>query len=169
MGAVPGKAAYGWKGLLPEQPEKRELIVTETTYTAVVTATGEGRNGGRALSDDGLLDVTLAIPKAMGGAGGATNPEQLLAAGWASCFLGAVKRVATQRKVPVKNLAVIADVTLHHDKRLDEFSLSAALHVELGGVDQQTADELGASAHQICPYSKATRDNVLVAIDATVV
>jgi lipoyl-dependent peroxiredoxin len=143
--------------------------VTETTYTAVVTATGEGRNGGRALSDDGLLDVTLAIPKAMGGAGGATNPEQLLAAGWASCFLGAVKRAAAQKKVPVQNLSVIADVTLHHDKQLDEFVLSAALHIELSGVDQQTADELGAGAHQICPYSKATRDNVPVTIDATVV
>jgi osmotically inducible protein OsmC len=142
--------------------------VTETTYTAVVTATGEGRNGGRALSDDGLLDVTLAIPKTMGGSGGATNPEQLLAAGWASCFLGAVKRVAAQKKVPVQNLAVIADVTLHHDKQLDEFVLSAALHIELSGVDQQTADELAAGAHQICPYSKATRDNVPVTIDATV-
>jgi Ohr subfamily peroxiredoxin len=142
--------------------------VTETTYTAVVTATGEGRNGGRTLSDDGLLDVTLAIPKTLGGTGGATNPEQLLAAGWASCFLGAVKRVAAREKVAVKDLAVIADVTLHHDLEADQFSLSAALHLELSGVDQQTADELGAGAHQICPYSKATRGNIPVTIDAAV-
>jgi Ohr subfamily peroxiredoxin len=142
--------------------------VTETTYTAVVTATGEGRNGGRALSDDGLLDVTLAIPKTLGGAGGATNPEQLLAAGWASCFLGAVKRVAAREKVAVKDLAVIADITLHHDLDADQFSLSAALHLELSGVDQQTADELGAGAHQICPYSKATRGNIPVTIDAAI-
>jgi osmotically inducible protein OsmC len=144
------------------------MNVTETTYTAVVTATGEGRNGGRAVSDDASLDVTLAIPKTMGGAGGATNPEQLLAAGWASCFLGAVKRVAAREKVALKDLAVVADITLHHDQEADQFFLSAALHLELTGVDQQTADGLGAGAHQICPYSKATRGNIPVTIDATV-
>ncbi|MDW6063249.1 organic hydroperoxide resistance protein [Streptomyces sp. FXJ1.4098] len=136
------------------------------TYTAVVTATGEGRNGGRVAADDGLLDTTLAIPKELGGAGGATNPEQLFAAGWAACFMGAVKRVAAERKTGLKGVAVTAAVTLHHDDA-DEFGLSAVLRVELSGVDQQTAEELGAGAHQVCPYSKATRGNIPVTIEAT--
>jgi Ohr subfamily peroxiredoxin len=137
-----------------------------TTYTAVATATGEGRNGGRTVTDDGLLDVTLAVPKEFGGKGGGTNPEQLFAAGWASCFLGAVKIVAAQRKARLTDLAVVAEVTLHNEG--SDFWLSAALHLEMSGVDQQTAEQLGAGAHQICPYSKATRGNVEVTIDATV-
>ncbi|MEV8609196.1 organic hydroperoxide resistance protein [Amycolatopsis sp. NPDC051373] len=140
--------------------------MTETTYTAVVTAAGEGRNGGRATAADGSLDVTLAIPKELGGNGGATNPEQLLGAGWASCFLGAVKIVAAQKKVKLADLAVDADITLHNESA--DFWLSAALHLEVSGVDQTTAEELGHAAHQICPYSKATRGNVEVTIDATV-
>ncbi|MFF0291228.1 Ohr family peroxiredoxin [Streptomyces sp. NPDC005262] len=140
--------------------------MAETKYTAVVAATGEGRNGGRAASNDGLLDLTLAIPKELGGAGGATNPEQLLAAGWASCFLGAVKITAAKRKVTLKDLAVVAEVTLHHQHETGDYGLSAVLHLELGGVDQQTAEELGAGAHRICPYSKAL--NIPVTIDATV-
>lgn len=140
--------------------------MAETKYTAVVAATGEGRNGGRAASNDGLLDLTLAIPKELGGAGGATNPEQLLAAGWGSCFLGAVKITAAKRKVTLNDLAVVAEVTLHHMHETGDYSLSAVLHLELSGVDQQTAEELGAGAHQICPYSKAL--NIPVTIDATV-
>jgi Ohr subfamily peroxiredoxin len=137
-----------------------------TTYTAVATATGEGRNGGRTTTDDGLLDVTLAVPKELGGKGGGTNPEQLFAVGWASCFLGAVKRAAAVRKVRLADLAVVAEVTLHNEN--DEFWLSGALNVEMSGVDQQAAEDLSHAAHQICPYSKATRGNVEVAITATV-
>lgn len=140
------------------------MSMAETNYTAVVTATGEGRDGGRAASDDGLLDVTLAIPKDFGGNGGATNPEQLLAAGWASCFLGAVKITAAKKKVTLRDLAVVAEVTLHHNA--GDYNLSAVLHLELSGVDQKTAEELGAGAHQICPYSKAL--NIPVSIEATV-
>ncbi|KUJ38075.1 Ohr family peroxiredoxin [Streptomyces sp. NPDC093228] len=138
--------------------------MAETNYTAVVTATGEGRNGGRAASSDGLLDVTLAIPKEFGGNGGATNPEQLLAAGWASCFLGAVKITAAEKKVALQDPAVVAEVTLHHDA--GDYHLSAVLHLELSGVDQSTAEELGAGAHLICPYSKAL--DIPVTIEATV-
>ncbi|MFG1815959.1 organic hydroperoxide resistance protein [Kribbella sp. NPDC049174] len=137
-----------------------------TSYTAVATATGEGRNGGRTFTSDGLLDVTLAVPKEFGGKGDATNPEQLFAVGWSSCFLGAVKRAAAARHIRLADLAVIAEVTLHHED--DDFSLSAVLNLEVSGVDQQTADELGAAAHQICPYSKATRGNIPVTITATV-
>ncbi len=75
--------------------------MADTLYTAVATATGDGRAGGRAVSDDGQLDVTLAVPRQMGGPGGGTNPEQLFAAGWSSCFHSALKMVAAQRKVPV--------------------------------------------------------------------
>lgn len=143
--------------------------MSEVTYTAVATSTAEGRNGGRAASDDGALDVTLAVPKEFGGAGGGTNPEQLFAAGWASCFIGAVRRVAAAKKVRPADLAVVAEVTLHHDTDANEFKLSAALHLEASGIDQATADELVDGAHQICPYSKATRGNIEVTLDATVV
>ncbi|MDP9862545.1 MULTISPECIES: organic hydroperoxide resistance protein [Streptosporangium] len=135
------------------------------SYTGVVTVTGEGRNGGRIQADDGLLDTTLAIPEQLGGAGGATNPEQLFAAGWGSCFLGAVRRAAAQRKVALTSTAITAEVTLRHGDD-GEFGLSAVLNLELGGVDQRTADELGAAAHQICPYSKAVRGNIPVTINA---
>ncbi|MGW3248519.1 Ohr family peroxiredoxin [Streptomyces sp. NPDC001070] len=140
--------------------------MTETNYTAVVAATGEGRNGGRAQSSDGLLDLTLAIPKEFGGNGGATNPEQLLAAGWASCFLGAVKISAAQRKVTLEDLAVVAEVTLHHKHESGDYSLSAVLNLEVGGVEQRIAEELGVAAHKICPYSKAL--DIPVTIYATV-
>ncbi|GGL04486.1 osmotically inducible protein C [Sphaerisporangium melleum] len=142
--------------------------MSEITYTAVATSTAEGRNGGRATSDDGMLDVTLAVPKAFGGAGDGTNPEQLFAAGWASCFVGAVRRVASARKVTAHDLAVIAEVTLHHDSETNDFTLSAVLHLEASGIDQATADELVQGAHLLCPYSKATRGNIEVTLDATV-
>jgi lipoyl-dependent peroxiredoxin len=142
--------------------------MSETTYTAVATSTAEGRNGGRATSDDGVLDLGLAVPKELGGAGGGTNPEQLFAAGWASCFVGAVRRVAAAEKVRLRDLAVVAEVTLHHDTDATDFWLSAALHLEATGVDQATADELVHGAHQLCPYSKATRGNIEVSLDATV-
>lgn len=136
------------------------------SYTAVVDVTGEGRNGGRVESRDGLLRETLSIPKELGGAGDATNPEQLFAAGWSACFLGAVRRAAAERKVRLTSTAITAEITLHHGDD-DEFGLSAVLNVEVGGVDQATAEELGAAAHRICPYSKATRGNIPVTINAT--
>ncbi|MFF8357352.1 organic hydroperoxide resistance protein [Streptomyces chartreusis] len=136
------------------------------SYTAVVNVDGEGRNGGRVRSEDGILQTTLAIPKEFGGAGNATNPEQLFAAGWAACFLGAVRRAAAERKVRLTSTAVTAEVTLHHGDD-GEFGLAAVLNLELGGVDRETAAELGAAAHQICPYSKATRGNIPVTINAT--
>ncbi|MGW5467618.1 organic hydroperoxide resistance protein [Streptomyces chartreusis] len=138
------------------------------SYTAVVNVDGEGRNGGRVRSEDGILQTTLAIPKEFGGAGNATNPEQLFAAGWAACFLGAVRRAAAERKVRLTSTAITAEVTLHHGDD-GEFGLAAVLNVELGGVDRETAAELGAAAHQICPYSKATRGNIPVTINATAV
>ncbi|MGV9914673.1 organic hydroperoxide resistance protein [Streptomyces tendae] len=135
------------------------------TYTAVVDVDGEGRNGGHVRSSDGLLETSLAIPKEMGGSGAATNPEQLLAAGWAACFLGALRRAAAERKVRLTSTTITAEITLTHGDD-GEFSLSAVLSPVLGGVDQATAKELAEAAHQICPYSKATRGNIPVTINA---
>ena len=139
-----------------------------TSYTAVVDVTGEGRNGGTARSSDGLLEHRLSIPKELGGAGGATNPEQLLAAGWAACFLGALRRAAADRKIKLTSTSITAEVTLLHGDD-GQFSLAATLSPCLGGVDQRTAEELAEAAHQICPYSKSTRGNVPVTLNATAV
>ena len=142
--------------------------MADTLYTAVATATGDGRAGGRAVSDDGQLDVTLAVPRAMGGPGGGTNPEQLFAAGWSSCFHSALKMVAAQRKVPVTDSAVVAEVDLVPNGD-GGFSLGATLHVELGGgVTQDVAEELAEAAHAACPYSLATRGNIPVTVRTTV-
>lgn len=141
--------------------------MSESLYTAIATSTGDGRAGGRAVTNDDLLDVTLAIPREMGGPGGATNPEQLFAAGWASCFHSALKAVAAAQKITVTDSAVVAEVSVHPTDQ-GGFSLSAALHVELAGVDQATADGLVEAAHAVCPYSNATRGNIPVTVDATV-
>ncbi|THJ68421.1 organic hydroperoxide resistance protein [Arthrobacter echini] len=135
-------------------------------YTAVATATGDGRNG-EARSDDGQLVVDLAVPKEMGGAGGATNPEQLFAVGYAACFHSALKVVARRSKAKISDSAVTAEVGVNPTDA-GGFQLSVALHAEIGGVDQETADELVEQAHQVCPYSNATRGNIEVTVDATV-
>lgn len=136
-------------------------------YVTTATSTGEGRAGGRARTDDGLLDLTLAVPASMGGPGGATNPEQLFAAGWSSCFHSALKMVAAQRKVTLTGSTVVAEITL---AKTDEggLALEAALRVTVSGVDQATARDLTAAAHAVCPYSVATRGNVPVTLATTV-
>ncbi|MFI8236605.1 organic hydroperoxide resistance protein [Streptomyces sp. NPDC085866] len=134
------------------------------SYTAVVNVTGEGRNGGTVRSQDGLLDHTLSIPKELGGAGDATNPEQLFAAGWAACFLGALRRAAATRGIKLTSTDITSEITLTHDDD-GEFTLSATLNPTLGGVDEHTARELAEAAHQICPYSKATRGNIPVTVN----
>ncbi|GHH76162.1 organic hydroperoxide resistance protein [Promicromonospora soli] len=141
--------------------------MADSLYTAVATSTGDGRAGGHVVTDDSALDVKLAIPTSMGGPGGGTNPEQMFAAGWAACFHSALKGVAAAQKVQITDSAVVAEVGLN---KLDggRYGLSAALHVELSGVDQATADQLVETAHTVCPYSNATRGNIAVTIDATV-
>lgn len=135
-------------------------------YTAVATATGQGRDG-HARTSDGLLDVDLAIPKELGGAGGATNPEQLFAAGYAACFHSALQRVAQLQKIAISDSAVTAEVGI--GARADGgFGLQVGLSVELGGVDQATGDALVAAAHQVCPYSNATRGNIEVTLETVV-
>ncbi|MDH2414390.1 Ohr family peroxiredoxin [Nocardioides sp. CER19] len=137
-----------------------------TTYTGTVTTTGEGRNGGQLRSSDGLLEHRLAIPAELGGAGGDTNPEQLFAAGWSACFMGALRQAATREKVKLSSIEVTADVTLNTDG--SDFWLTAELAVVAGGTDQQTVQWLAELAHTICPYSKAITGNVPVRINARV-
>lgn len=138
-------------------PVKLEKIL----YTAHVHTTG-GRDG-KAVSDDGLLNVDLALPKEMGGAGTATNPEQLFAAGYSACFMGALKRVAGLKKVSVPaDIAVDASISIGPVP--SGFALAAKLVVSLPGVDRVVAQDLIESAHQVCPYSNATRGNIEVDI-----
>jgi Ohr subfamily peroxiredoxin len=135
-------------------------------YTAAAMSSGDARNG-HVRSSDGLLDFDLATPKEMGGPGGATNPEQLFAAGYSACFHSALKLVAKNKKVEIADSAVSAEVGIGPNDA-GGFGLTVALHVELSGVDQATADELAEAAHQVCPYSNATRGNIDVTVDATV-
>jgi Ohr subfamily peroxiredoxin len=135
-------------------------------YTAAALSTGDGRNG-HVRSSDGFVDLDLAVPKEMGGAGGGANPEELFAAGYAACFHSAVKGVARRRKLTVTESAVAAEVGIG-PRDEGGYGLTVALNVELGGVDQATADELVAEADQVCPYSNATRGNIEVTVEATV-
>ncbi|MCD2500108.1 MULTISPECIES: organic hydroperoxide resistance protein [Microbacterium] len=132
-------------------------------YVAVATSTGDGRDG-HVETSDAVLALDLSMP-GTGRAG--TNPEQLFAAGWSACFHSAMKLVARRQGLTLTDSAVVAEVTLNLDPEAGP-SLSAALHAEVSGIDQEAADALVAAAHQVCPYSKATRGNIPVTIDATV-
>jgi Ohr subfamily peroxiredoxin len=127
-------------------------------YTAVATSTGDGRNG-QVRSSDGLIDAPVATPVEMGGAGGATNPEQLFAAGYAACFHSALRLVGKRAKANVDGSEVTAEVGLG---TLDggAFGLRVTLRVTLPNLDAAQAQELTATAHQVCPYSNATRGNI---------
>lgn len=135
-------------------------------YTAVATSIGDGRNGS-ARTSDGILEVQLATPTEMGGPGGATNPEQLFALGYAACFHSALKGQGRQLGVPVNDSAVTAEVGI--GKR-DEggFGLAVTLHVELTGVSLDDARKVADAAHQVCPYSNATRGNIDVTVEVEV-
>ena len=131
----------------------------EALYTAVATAT-HGREG-RAVTSDGKLDLELAIPVEMGGSGQGTNPEQLFAAGYAACFASALALVGRQAKVDVSDAAVTGEVGI--GKQGEGFALAVTLRVELPAtVDEATGRKLVEQAHQVCPYSNATRGNIPV-------
>ncbi|WP_339347555.1 organic hydroperoxide resistance protein [uncultured Sphingomonas sp.] len=135
----------------------------DVKYRTQATATG-GRDG-HARSQDGVLDVALSTPKELGGAGGAgTNPEQLFAAGYSACFIGALKVAGQQLKVKVPDdVAVHATVGIG-PRSQGGFGITADLAVDLPGVDREQAQQLVDAAHQICPYSNATRGNVDVTL-----
>lgn len=133
-------------------------------YKTSATATG-GRDG-RARSDDGLLDVRLSPPKELGGAGGATNPEQLFAAGYAACFTSALLRVAREAKVKVDQPSVTALVGLGQTDG-SKFGLTVELKVSVPNLPRADAEDLVRKAHEICPYSNATRGNIDVQISVS--
>ncbi|CAM5479089.1 organic hydroperoxide resistance protein [Streptomyces violaceus] len=131
----------------------------DALYTAVATAT-HGREG-RTVSSDGTLDLALGMPEALGGNGQGTNPEQLFAAGYAACFGSALGLVGRQAKVDVSDAAVTAEVSI--GKQGEGFGLAVTLRVELpDSVDEATGRKLVEQAHQVCPYSNATRGNIEV-------
>ncbi|MEV6896258.1 organic hydroperoxide resistance protein [Amycolatopsis sp. NPDC051372] len=140
--------------------------MADAIYTAAATARGEGRNG-EVTSSDGVIDESLAVPKEMGGPGGdKTNPEQLFAAGYSACFHSALQAVARAGKVQLPESTVTAEVSLY--KQEVGFKLGVVLNVALPGMDKAQADELVSQAHQVCPYSNATRGNIEVALTTTV-
>lgn len=140
-------------------------MLKETLYTANVNTVGA--RAGRVESSDGNLKLHLSVPSGMGGQGGSgTNPEQLFAAGYAACFGGALQYAAKQRQIDPGEVKVSAQVGIGPSTDKQGFEIAVKLDVTLAELDQKTADSLAAEAHQICPYSNATRGNVDVKITA---
>ncbi|KFC67002.1 Organic hydroperoxide resistance protein [Devosia sp. LC5] len=135
-------------------------MIKSAIYTAHATSTG-GRTGTSA-TDDGRLSVTLDTPKEMGGNGGpGTNPEQLFAAGYSACFLGAIKAVARGDKIKVPDeTSINAAVSFGENANGIGFGIAVALEVTIPGMDHDAALALVEKAHQVCPYSNATRGNI---------
>ncbi|HET7074432.1 MAG TPA: organic hydroperoxide resistance protein [Mycobacterium sp.] len=142
-------------------------MTIEVVYTTESTATGGGRDG-HVKSADGRIDLDTRPPKVMGGSGEGTNPEQLFSAGYAACFLGALRLVAGKAKVKLDDAT---DVTVQIGFGKDSaggFGITGKIVGYLPGLDQSAADELVEQAHQVCPYSKATRGNIDVDLAAKV-
>ena len=138
------------------------MALQKVVYQAHATATG-GREG-TAKSSEGVLDVKLSTPKEMGGAGGSgTNPEQLFAAGYSACFLGAMKFIAGQKKIALPADTAVAG-TVGFGPVAGGFGIEAQLAVTIPGMPQADAQALVDAAHQVCPYSNATRGNIDVTI-----
>ncbi len=141
------------------------MALEKTLYTARATSTG-GRTGS-SRSDDDRLNLQLSTPKGLGGDDGpGTNPEQLFAAGYSACFIGALKAVAARQKVALPaDLSIDAEVGIGPlANKPGAFGIAAALTVKLPGMDRQQAEALTAAAHEVCPYSNATRGNVDVTL-----
>ncbi|MEU1043191.1 organic hydroperoxide resistance protein [Streptomyces sp. NPDC005551] len=133
---------------------------SDVLYTAVATA--EGGRDGRVATDDGVLDVVVNPPKEMGGSGAGTNPEQLFAAGYSACFQGALGVVARGQKADLTGSTVTAKVGIGRNE--DGFGLLVEISASLPNVDADTARALLEQAHQVCPYSKATRGDITVTL-----
>ena len=132
----------------------------QVLYTASARATGDGRDG-HVRTSDGTVELDLAVPKEMGGAGGAANPEQRFAAGYAACFHSALRVVARQAKADVSGSVVEAEVGIGPNGS-GGYGLAVTLVVDLPAVERAAAEQLVDAAHQVCPYSNATRGNVEV-------
>jgi Ohr subfamily peroxiredoxin len=139
------------------------MSISKILYTA--TATAKGGREGHIHSSDGVLDFDLKVPKELGGPGGAgSNPEQLFAAGYSACFEGAIRFVAGQRKIAIKDASVTGHVGIG-PREPSGFGIAVELEVSLPGLDRAVAQDLVDTAHRdICPYSHATRGNVDVKI-----
>lgn len=133
-------------------------------YSATATSTG-GRDG-RSTSSDNKLDISLSTPKELGGAGGeGTNPEQLFAAGYSACFIGALKLVASQQQIKVPDdINVTATVGIGENTKGEGFTVSANLEINIPGFEKDVVEQLAEAAHKVCPYSNATRGNIDVII-----
>ncbi len=131
-------------------------------YTATAVSTGDGRNG-HVASTDNLIDTDVRLPKELGGGGGATNPEQLFAAGYAACFHSALKLVGGKAGADLTDTEVVADVSIG-DNGQGGYQLAVALEVTIPNLDKSAAEQLVEQAHQVCPYSNATRGNIDVAL-----
>jgi osmotically inducible protein OsmC len=139
----------------------------EVVYTTESTATGGGRDG-RVTSADGRIDLETRPPKEMGGSGEGTNPEQLFSAGYAACFLGALRLVARNANVKLDDsTSVTVQVGFGKDPK-GGFGLTGNIVGHLPGLEQSVADDLMHQAHQVCPYSKATHGNMDATISAKV-
>lgn len=134
------------------------MALDKVLYTARATSTG-GRTG-TSQTDDGSLKLTLSTPKELGGAGGpGNNPEQLFAAGYSACFIGAMKAVAARQKIALPSeVSITAEVGIGPIPA--GFGLQVAMQVSVPGMDKTAAEALVAAAHQVCPYSNATRGNI---------
>jgi osmotically inducible protein OsmC len=131
-------------------------------YTGAVEAKG-GRDG-HVKSSDGIIDFELKKPKELGGQGGATNPEQLFAAAWGGCYLGALGSVAEREGVDTSEATVNVQVSFNEDGK--EFALSADLDLHIPNISHEECQRLADMAHKVCPYSKATRGNIEVRVTA---
>jgi lipoyl-dependent peroxiredoxin len=131
----------------------------KTLYTAEAVSTGDGRNG-HVTSSDKRLDLDLAMPPELGGSGEGTNPEQLFASGYAACFHSALKLVAGRSRVKADGSTVTAQVGIGPEG--EGFGLEVTLTIDLPGADRTQAQQLAEAAHQVCPYSRATRGNINV-------
>jgi lipoyl-dependent peroxiredoxin len=135
-------------------------------YTAHATVTG-GRAAGHGVTSDGILDVQLRLPSEMGGDSSGANPEQLFAVGYAACFEGALGVVARRESAELGDVSIDSGVSLSPNPSTKGFDLSVSLDVTLPGVaDPDQAVKIVAAAHQVCPYSNATRGNIEVALTA---
>jgi lipoyl-dependent peroxiredoxin len=141
------------------------MAIEKALYTATATATG-GR-AGTAKSSDGAIDVTLSTPKELGGAGGpGTNPEQLFAAGYSACFIGAMKAVAGKQKISLPaEVSITSDVAIGpHANKPGAFGIQVDMKISVPGMERAALEALVATAHEVCPYSNATRGNVDVTL-----
>ena len=141
------------------------MAIDKALYTAQATSTG-GRTGNTE-SSDGRIKLQLSTPRELGGDGGpGTNPEQLFAAGYSACFIGAMKAVAARQKIRLPaEVSITADVSIGPmSNKAGAFGIAVAMVVSVPGMDRAAVEALVANAHQVCPYSNATRDNIDVAL-----